>query len=104
MGRPDDWLGIYDRSINPGFRFPFERIPSCHLQPGAATRHLRMGLLSLNLSLTGEMIYSLPFPRGFHPAQAAPSAPPRADDPAASAPAGGDLGRSCARAGAGTEA
>ena len=71
-------------------------VTSCHLQPGAATRHLRMGLLSLNLSLTGEMIYSLPFPRGFHPAQAAPSAPPRADDPAASAPAGGDHGRGCA--------
>jgi hypothetical protein len=24
IGEPDDWLGIYDRSINPGFRFPFE--------------------------------------------------------------------------------
>ena len=24
MGRPDDLLGIYVRSINPGFRFPFE--------------------------------------------------------------------------------
>ena len=40
--RPDDWLGIYIRSINPGFRFPFERYPSCNLPPGAATRHLRM--------------------------------------------------------------
>ena len=79
-------------------------VTSCHLPPGAATRHLRMGLLSLNLSLTGEMIYSLPFPRGFYPAQAAPSAPPRADDSAASAPAGGDRGRGCAGAGTGTEA
>ena len=26
IGRPDDWLGIYDRSINPGFRFPFEML------------------------------------------------------------------------------
>jgi hypothetical protein len=26
IGRPDDWLGIYDRSIKPGFRFPLERI------------------------------------------------------------------------------
>ena len=104
MGRPDDWLGIYDRSINPGFRFPFERIPSCHLQPGAATRHLRMGLLSLNLSLPAGLIYSSFFPRGFHPAQAAPSTPPRADDSAAPAPTGGDRGCGCARAGAGTEA
>ena len=63
-----------------------------------------MGLLSLNLSLTGEMIYSLPFPSGFYPAQAAPSAPPCADDSAASAPAGGDRGRGGTRAGAGTEA
>ena len=43
IGRPDDWLGIYDRSINPGFRSPFERYPSCNLPPEAATRHLRMG-------------------------------------------------------------
>ena len=25
-GRPDSWLGTYDRSINPGLRFPFERV------------------------------------------------------------------------------
>jgi hypothetical protein len=31
----------YTLSINPGFRFPFEWIPPCHLQPGAATRHLK---------------------------------------------------------------
>ena len=24
MGRPDSWLWPYDRSINPGLRFPFE--------------------------------------------------------------------------------
>jgi len=38
---PDDWLGAYDRSINPGLRFPFEYYPSCNLPPGAATRHLK---------------------------------------------------------------
>ena len=26
IGRSDDWLGIYDRSIDPGLRFPLERI------------------------------------------------------------------------------
>ena len=29
---------------------------SCHLPPGAATRHLRMGLWSLNLPLTSGLI------------------------------------------------
>ena len=24
IGKPDDWLGTYDRRINPGLRFPFE--------------------------------------------------------------------------------
>ena len=52
IGRPDDWLGIFNRSIYPGLRFPLERYPSCNLPPGAATCHLRMGLKSLNLSLT----------------------------------------------------
>ena len=37
---------MYDRSINPGFRFPFERYPSCNLPPGAATRNLRVGSYS----------------------------------------------------------
>ena len=50
------------------------------------------------------MIYSSFFPSGFHPAQAAPSAPPRADDPAAPASPGGDRGCGCAGAGTGTEA
>ncbi|GBL24996.1 hypothetical protein EMGBS6_17810 [Opitutia bacterium] len=63
-----------------------------------------MGLLSLNLSLTGEMIYSSFFPSGFHPAQAAPSAPPCTDDPAAPAPADGDRGRGGTRARPGTKA
>jgi len=35
-------MGAYDRSINSGFRFPFERYPSCNPPPGTATRHLRM--------------------------------------------------------------
>ena len=26
IGRPDDWLGSHVRSINPGFRFSFERV------------------------------------------------------------------------------
>jgi hypothetical protein len=43
IGEPDSMMGIYDRSINPGFRSPFERYPSCNLPPEAATRHLRMG-------------------------------------------------------------
>ena len=40
MGRPDDWLGgAYDRSINPGLRFPFERTiaATCHLGPSPVT-------------------------------------------------------------------
>lgn len=41
MGEPDDWLGSHDRSINPGFLFPFERYHSCKLPPGAATRDLK---------------------------------------------------------------
>jgi hypothetical protein len=38
--------GAYDRSINPGLRFPFEYYPSCNLPPGAATRHLRMNIFA----------------------------------------------------------
>ena len=34
MGGPDNWLVTYDRSINPGFRFPFERLPPATCHPG----------------------------------------------------------------------
>ena len=70
----------------------------------ASSSPMRPMAASLNLPLTGEMIYCLDFPCGFYPAQATSSAPPLADDPTASAPAGGDRGCGCAGAGARTEA
>ena len=87
-------------------RMRCHRIPTrCNFLP-PATRGCHPppenGLWSLNLSLFIGLIYSSSFPRGFHPAQAAPSTPPRADDSAASAPAGRDRGGG--RAGAGTDA
>ena len=55
IGKPDSMLGAYDRSINPGLRFPFERIPPCHLPPGAATRNLKR--LSISYVVTRSRPY-----------------------------------------------
>ncbi len=48
-------IPTHDRSINPGLRFPFERIPPCHLPPGAATRNLKR--LSISYVVTRSRPY-----------------------------------------------
>ena len=48
-------IPTHDRSITPGLRFPFERIPPCPLPPGAATRNLTR--LSISYDVTRSRPY-----------------------------------------------
>ena len=62
MGRSDSWLGIYDQSINPGFRFPFGWIncfAACQRASSspACAFHSRMLDAARRLASLGVMSY-----------------------------------------------